>query len=108
MEIPSTLAPPISGGAVGGGIAAPTQQTRHARRIYVGGLEAVPEQEIAELFTAIIRVTMLTPLPDTVSPVLSVYINPERKFAFVEVRTLTPLTRCTDTRPHMLVPCACR
>ena len=80
---PTTNAPPTSGAA-----SAPTQQTRHARRVYVGGLEAVPEQEIAELFTAIIRATMITPVPEEVSPVLSVYINPERKFAFVEVATI--------------------
>lgn len=85
MAVPTSSSAPSS---ALGSAAAPTQQTRHARRIYVGGLEAVPEHEIAELFTAIIRATMLHPLPPDVSPVLSVYINPERKFAFVEVATI--------------------
>ncbi len=91
MPIPVAGASAAGVGAHGGGggsYTVPTQQTRHARRLYVGGLEAVPEAEIAELFSAIIRAALVTPLPPDVSPVLSVYINPERKFAFVEVATI--------------------
>lgn len=65
---------------------APSQQTRHARRVYVGGLGDVTESEIAEFFTDLVRSTAITP-PKS-NPVLSVYINPERKFAFVEFNSI--------------------
>jgi splicing factor U2AF subunit len=73
------------------------QQTRHARRIYVGGLEHVPEEEIAAFFDGIVRAALINPLPRGVNPVLSVYINPERKFAFVELYSIelaTALMKC--------------
>lgn len=65
MIAPTTSAPPgaehgagSSGAGSSGGSGqwvAPPQQTRHARRIYVGGLENVPESEIASFFNDIIR-----------------------------------------------------
>jgi splicing factor U2AF 65 kDa subunit len=66
---------------------APSQQTRHARRLYVGGLGDALEREVEEYFSRIIKASVTDPtsaasrLPN---PVLSVYLNPERKFAFVE------------------------
>lgn len=65
---------------------APSQQTRHARRIYVGGLPEATEREIGEFFSDVARRTMLR--PPAGNPVLSVYINGERKFAFVELNTI--------------------
>lgn len=77
-------------GTVPGGdaalVGAASQQTRHARRVYVGGLGDVTEAEIADFFTDLVRSAAVHP-PKS-NPVLSVYINPERKFAFVELNSI--------------------
>lgn len=75
-----------SAGGIGG--ASEPQQTRHARRLYVGNLPpAVTEAQIHEAFTQAIRKTMpkdadttTTPLLDVhkEDPILTVYINYER------------------------------
>ncbi|CAM6046435.1 unnamed protein product [Sphagnum compactum] len=82
------------GGAQFGGLAnmpaqAMTQQaTRHARRVYVGGLPPVAnEQTIATYFSQV----MAAVGANTAGPgdaVVNVYINQEKKFAFVEMRTV--------------------
>eukprot|EP01025_Chloroclados_australasicus_P030103 TRINITY_DN30151_c0_g1_i1.p3 TRINITY_DN30151_c0_g1~~TRINITY_DN30151_c0_g1_i1.p3 ORF type:complete len:372 (-),score=76.95 TRINITY_DN30151_c0_g1_i1:706-1779(-) len=66
----------------------PTQQaTRHARRIYVGGLPiTATEQSIATFFNhAMAAVEGTTHTGDCV---INVYIDHEKKFAFVEFRTV--------------------
>jgi hypothetical protein len=70
------------------GVQPPSQQaTRHARRVYVGGLPPTGnEQNIATFFSnalAAIGGTTAGPGPS----VVNVYINYEKKFAFVEFRT---------------------
>jgi len=69
--------------------AGPSQQaTRHARRVYVGGLPPTAnEQNIATFFSnalAAVGGTTAGPGP----AVVNVYINYEKKFAFVECRTV--------------------
>ena len=64
----------------------PYQQMRHSRRLYVGGMEGVPKDEVEALFTNISRTCALRTLPT--APVLSVFISEERKFAFVEMCSL--------------------
>ncbi len=63
------------------------QATRHARRIYVGGLPpATEEATIATFFShALAAVGGNTAGPG--SAVVNVYINREKSFAFVEFRT---------------------
>uniref|UniRef100_A0A7I4EZU9 Splicing factor U2af large subunit n=1 Tax=Physcomitrium patens TaxID=3218 RepID=A0A7I4EZU9_PHYPA len=102
------MAPPgaavVSGAALAGqipGIAQPmpgvypgmfpfggTQATRHARRVYVGGLPPLAnEQTIATYFSQV----MAAVGGNTAGPgdaVVNVYINQEKKFAFVEMRTV--------------------
>jgi len=71
------------------------QQTRHARRLYVGNLpEDVNEAEIQDFFLTCITIASgsSTPLPG--DPILSVYINRERRFAFVEFKTMEMTTAC--------------
>jgi hypothetical protein len=98
MAAPTTAAPPIDmHGGAGYGLPSsssaasssssslPMQQTRHARRLYVGGLEGVPEHEIAAFFNDIIRSAVVRPFPPGTQPVVSVYLNTERKFAFVDL-----------------------
>ena len=84
------------GGAFGGGggmaatsagAAMSQQATRHARRIYVGGLPpSANEQNIQTFFSnALAAVGGTTAGPGMC--VVNVYINYEKKFAFVEMRT---------------------
>jgi splicing factor U2AF subunit len=78
-------APPGSAAA----LAAPSQQaTRHARRVYVGGLPPTAnEQNIATFMSnALAAVGGTTAGPGPC--VVNVYINYEKKFAFVEFRTV--------------------
>jgi hypothetical protein len=67
--------------------ALPSQATRHARRIYVGGLPpAANEASVAKFFsTALAAVGGAETAGDSV---VNVYINNEKKFAFVEFRTV--------------------
>lgn len=70
-------------------VQAMTQQaTRHARRVYVGGLPPMAnEQTIATYFSRV----MAAIGGNTAGPgdaVVNVYINHEKKFAFVEMRTV--------------------
>ncbi|XP_043688688.1 splicing factor U2af large subunit B-like isoform X3 [Telopea speciosissima] len=76
-------------GAIPVPIQAMTQQaTRHARRVYVGGLPPMAnEQTIATFFSQV----MAAIGGNTAGPgdaVVNVYINHEKKFAFVEMRTV--------------------
>lgn len=65
-----------------------TQATRHARRVYVGGLPPMAnEQTVAAFFSK----AMALVGGNTAGPgdcVVYVYINQEKKFAFVEMRTV--------------------
>ncbi|XP_071733903.1 splicing factor U2af large subunit A isoform X1 [Rutidosis leptorrhynchoides] len=70
-------------------VQAMTQQaTRHARRIYVGGLSATTnEQSVATFFSHVMSAIG----GNTAGPgdaVVNVYINYEKKFAFVEMRSV--------------------
>ncbi|XP_009629636.1 splicing factor U2af large subunit B [Nicotiana tomentosiformis] len=70
-------------------IQAMTQQaTRHARRVYVGGLPAhANEQSVATFFSHVMSAIG----GNTAGPgdaVVNVYINYEKKFAFVEMRSV--------------------
>ncbi|KAG9441010.1 hypothetical protein H6P81_016864 [Aristolochia fimbriata] len=64
------------------------QATRHARRVYVGGLPPMAnEQTIATFFSRV----MAAIGGNSAGPgdsVVNVYINHEKKFAFVEMRTV--------------------
>ncbi|KAL6767440.1 hypothetical protein ACKKBF_B35235 [Auxenochlorella protothecoides x Auxenochlorella symbiontica] len=85
--ISDTSIPIMPAGSVFGG-AASQQATRHARRIYVGGLPpSATEDGVASFFS-----NALAAVGGTVagpgSCVVNVYINFEKKFAFVELRTV--------------------
>jgi splicing factor U2AF subunit len=64
------------------------QATRHARRVYVGGLPPMAnEQSVATFFSQV----MAAVGANTAGPgdaVVNVYINQEKRFAFVEMRTV--------------------
>ncbi|CAN4094466.1 unnamed protein product [Withania somnifera] len=70
-------------------VQAMTQQaTRHARRVYVGGLPPTAnEQSVATYFNHVMSAIG----GNTAGPgdaVVNVYINHEKKFAFVEMRSV--------------------
>lgn len=77
---------PVAAAGYAGG--ANQQATRHARRIYVGGLPpSAREDAIASFFSnALAAVGGTTAGPGPC--VVNVYINQEKKFAFVEMRTV--------------------
>lgn len=84
---------PLAGGQFGGlpvmPVQAMTQQaTRHARRVYVGGLPPTAnEQSVATFFSHVMSAIG----GNTAGPgdaVVNVYINHEKKFAFVEMRSV--------------------
>eukprot|EP01138_Halocafeteria_seosinensis_P006359 gb/GECG01006501.1/.p1 GENE.gb/GECG01006501.1/~~gb/GECG01006501.1/.p1 ORF type:complete len:523 (+),score=73.62 gb/GECG01006501.1/:1-1569(+) len=74
---------------------APSQQTRHARRLYVGNLpDRVGEEQLRKYFEDVVNKSLTEPLPAGGSPVLSVYINKDRRFGFVEFATIELTTAC--------------
>ena len=69
------------------------QQTRHARRLYVGNLPTgVTETSLHDFFRQSIE-TALVKKP-TEDPILSVYINAERRFCFLEFKSVEMTTAC--------------
>jgi splicing factor U2AF subunit len=67
------------------------QQTRHARRLYVGGIPSTTEQEVAAFFNDIISRALHAPGQEFV---IDVFINHERRFAFVELKGVELTSEC--------------
>lgn len=87
--------PPAALGAMGIDAATHPQHTRHARRIYVGGLEdRTTEAEVKEFFNEMVE--KATRKKEQGGYVISVYINKERHFAFVELATMELATACME------------
>jgi len=75
------------------------QQTRHARRLYIGHLPPnVHEQELHDFFRNAIEQARTKrdgeEKEDDQDPILSVYINHERRFCFLEFRDVGMTTAC--------------
>jgi RNA recognition motif-containing protein len=82
------------------------QQTRHARRLYVGNIPDLSEDEVHAFFRDAIRDSIvLDPEsnPNAASqkaqyvdsdPIISVYINRERRFVFLEFKTMEITSAC--------------
>lgn len=79
------------------------QQTRHARRLYVGNLPTwVTESLIHDRFRSAIETALVRsneekandPASLEEDPILSVYINHERRFAFLEFKSVEMTTAC--------------
>jgi splicing factor U2AF subunit len=80
-------------------MAAGPQQTRHARRLYVGNLPpGILEDQIHQEFQRAIAAAYVPSPPQhpplTDDPILSVYINHERHFCFLEFKTVEMTTAC--------------
>lgn len=75
-------------GGGGGGGAPINHATRHARRLYVGNLPPdTSESEIGGFFSAAMERSGGAETPGPA--VVSVYLNLEKRFAFIELRTLS-------------------
>lgn len=82
------------------------QQTRHARRLYIGNIPDLSEEQVHTFFRdAICNSIILDPNtnPNASShrsqyvdndPIISVYINRERRFVFLEFKTMEITTAC--------------
>jgi len=82
------------------------QQTRHARRLYVGNIPDLSEDDVHTFFrNAICNSIILDPAtnPNAASqkaqyvdndPIISVYINRERRFVFLEFKTMEITSAC--------------
>ena len=96
------------------------QQTRHARRLYVGNLPlGVTEDLIHAEFLKALRIAWVVdhdnnkhysmpPSPEQRGgeddPILSVYINHERRFCFLEFKTIEMATACMNLDGLQLQP----
>mmetsp|Transcript_2619 Transcript_2619/g.3933 ORF Transcript_2619/g.3933 Transcript_2619/m.3933 type:complete len:675 (+) Transcript_2619:32-2056(+) len=93
-----------SEGSRGGGLQ--PQQTRHARRLYIGNIPDIHENDVHNFFRDAIRSAIImdpsNPNPSHQKqyiendPIISVYINRERRFAFLEFKTMEITTSCLD------------
>ena len=71
--------------------------TQNARRLYVGGITAdTVEMELSSFFVDIIRTSVDSASHDINDPVIQVYINREKCFAFVELRSVELTTACCN------------
>lgn len=83
IAMPSAVQPAASGAP--GDAAA--QATRHARRLYVGNLPPdTTELQIGDFFSRALVASRGSESAD--DPVISVYINLDKRFAFIETRTM--------------------
>ncbi|KAH7442966.1 hypothetical protein KP509_02G010500 [Ceratopteris richardii] len=77
-----------------GGLAAMSMQsmtqqaTRHARRVYVGGLPPLANEQTIATFFSQVMAAIGGNTAGAGDAVVNVYINHEKKFAFVEMRTV--------------------
>ena len=86
-------------------LAAQPQQTRHARRLYVGNIPDVSDEQLHHFFRDAIRSSIILDSNSEAhsshkhqyvdnDPIISVYINRERRFAFLEFKTMEITTAC--------------
>lgn len=68
--------------------------TRHARRIYAGGIPPkATEDEILKFFNGVVRRALYPTIPRS-DPVIKIYLNTEKCYAFVEFDSIELTTAC--------------
>ncbi|CAM9784314.1 unnamed protein product [Chrysoparadoxa australica] len=74
-------------------VASTMQQTRHARRLYVGAVPAnTTDKELQTFFEDVIARAISAEMAG--GAIVSVYLNPERAFAFVELKSVELTSAC--------------
>jgi splicing factor U2AF subunit len=69
--------------------------TRHARRLYVGGIDQVSEAELKQFFDEAVRAALSgDPVHGPGAQVVSVYVNPDKKFGFLELNSVDLASSC--------------
>jgi splicing factor U2AF 65 kDa subunit len=71
-------------------VAPSMQQTRHARRLYVGNIPRISEEEVQKFFEDVLDRALGYRIEG--GPVVSVYLNTDRGFAFVELKSVALTT----------------
>jgi RNA recognition motif. (a.k.a. RRM, RBD, or RNP domain) len=95
MALSNPAATDFAGIPAGRDFSAVPQQTRHARRLYIGHLPPnVTEEELHIFFRDAIGQALVHKPAEEEDPILSVYINHERRFCFLEFRTVEMATAC--------------
>ena len=69
-----------------------SQQTKHARCIYIGGVEGVTDVQLKDFWQDAINKC----LGRHTDSIVSAYVNPERKFGFIEMDNIELTTACMD------------
>ena len=79
-----------------GGRSATQQFTRHARRLYFGGIPSKHADE--EMFKTFLNSVISAGLNEDNdhSYIITVYVNPKKFFAFVELKSIELTTACLD------------
>lgn len=81
----------------GMGDSAKQQQTRHARRLYVGGIPpGTVDEDLNVYFNNVISRATAPTVLEGGPPVVQIYINPEKCFAFVELTSIELTTACLN------------
>ena len=73
------------------------QQTRHARRLYIGNLPPMmSDAQIQQVFTDAIRTALVSSdgANNDPNPILNIYMHNERRFCFIEFKTVEMTTAC--------------
>lgn len=77
----------VGGASLGGGMELSAQETRQARRLYVGNLpHDTTDVQIGDFFNRALKASKGVDAEG--EPIVSVYINLEKRFAFIETKTI--------------------
>lgn len=84
---PAALVPGVGAVGVAHDLGSPNHATRHARRLYVGNLpQGATDLSVGDFFNRALE--FARGLLGQGKPVISVYMNLEKRFAFIELRSL--------------------
>ncbi|CAN0437198.1 unnamed protein product, partial [Discosporangium mesarthrocarpum] len=80
---------------------ASNQQTRHARRLYIGGCPKTTEEDMTSFFNQVINRALREPIEG--GAVASCYVSKEKAFAFLELKTMELATAVLSLNGIMMM-----